>query len=429
MPLVNFLYGKGFKEAYIDDALSPKILHPRHLPAKSNVVLEIKRALEAPIGTPPLEVLARGRKNAVILVCDLTRDVPDQIIVPMLLDRLNRAGIADERVTLVVAGGAHRPITQEEAKQRFGEEVLSRVRLVNHNASDDESLTYIGTSSFGTDIFINRLVARSDLVIGTGCIIPHVIAGYGGGRKIVLPGVAGEKTIATNHNFASQEGVGFCRLHGNIVHEEMMEAARMARLEFIVNVIWSGEGKLVEAVAGDMEAAWLKGVEVAAYMYTCPVDSPCDLFITSGGGNPSDINFYQAVRGMQVGLPIVRRGGAIVLVAECVEGVGSEHLYNWLREASVPDEVTRRISEEGFGVRGEHIAAFLCEKVFPYFKVFLVSSLPPKQVEDMMMIPASTVEEAIELAMDYLAKRTPNVIVNPYGAKVVPVLKGGCYVG
>jgi len=395
------------------------VLHPQELPVEKDIAAAVHSALTAPIDSKPLSVLAHGRRNPVILVSDLTRDVPDGIIVPLILDELNKAGVPDERITVIVALGAHRPITREEALERFGNDVLSRVRLINHNASDKDSLVHIGTSSFGNRIWINRLVAESDLVIGTGVILPHVIAGYGGGRKIVLPGVTGEETIAKNHSMT--KGVGFCRLRGNTVHEEMVEAARMARLEFIINVVWNGEGDLVKVVAGEMEAAWKYGVDVAARIYTASVESPCDLLITSGGGAPTDINFYQAVRGLQVGLPVVRDGGVIILVAECTEGVGSTPLYTWLRDATAPEDVLRRVKEEGFKIHGEHIAAYLCEHVFPRVKVFLVSSLSNKIVEEMMMTPAGTVEEAVELAMKYLRQRTPSVIVNPYGAKVVLV--------
>jgi len=419
MKRIDLLYGQGTKTVSLDEELRVKILHPQVLSVKEDVAAEVRRAMEAPIGSQRLSVLARGRRDAVILACDLTRDVPDAVIIPIILDELNEAGIPDERIMIVIACGGHRLITQEEAQERFGNSVLSRVRFVNHDASDKASLAFIGTSSFGNEIWINRLVAESDLVIGSGVILPHVIAGYGGGRKIVLPGVAGEETIGKNHSMT--EGVGFCRLRGNTIHEEMVEAARMARLEFIVNVVWNGEGELIKVVAGEMEAAWKKGVDVAARMYTASVESPCDLLITSGGGAPTDMNFYQAVRGLQVGLPVVRDGGAIILVAECPEGVGSEPLYTWLRDAPAPKDVLRRIKEEGFKIHGEHIAAYLCEHVFPRFTVFLISSLPSKIVEEMMMTPVGTVEEAVELAIEYFGKRNPSVTVNPYGAKVVPV--------
>jgi len=419
MQKIELLYGRDKKTVSLREDLQVEVLHPQTLPVKDDITVEIRRAMETPIGSDRLSMLARGRRGAVILACDLTRDVPDAAIIPMILDELNEAGIPDERITVIVALGVHRPITQEEALERFGDEVLSHIRFINHNASDKDSLVRIGTSSFGNEIWINRLVAESDLVIGTGVILPHVIAGYGGGRKIVLPGVAGEETIAKNHSMT--KGVGFCRLRGNTIHEEMVEAARMARLEFIVNVVWNGERELVKVVAGEIGAAWKHGVDLAARMYTASVESPCALLITSGGGAPTDINFYQAVRGLQVGLPVVRDGGAIILVAECTEGVGSEPLYTWLRDAAAPKDVLRRIKEEGFKIHGEHIAAYLCEHVFPRFKVFLVSSLPSKIVEEMMMTPVGTVEEAVELAIEYLGKRNPSVTVNPYGAKVVPV--------
>lgn len=427
MKRIELLYGRGTKTASLDEELRVKVLHPQALPVKEDVAAEVRRAMEAPIGSERLSVLGRGRRDAVILACDLTRDVPDAVIIPMILDELNEAGIPDERIMIVIACGGHRPITREEAQERFGNGVLSRVRWVNHDASDKASLVCIGTSSYDTEIWINRLVAESDLIIGTGCIIPHVIAGYGGGRKLIVPGVAGEATIRRNHRPANvnTEGVGFCRVKGNVIHEELTEAARVAGLEFIVNVVWNGEGQLVKAVAGDMEAAWNHGVKVAARLYTVSVRGRYDILLTSGGGAPTDVNFYQAVRGMQVGVPLVRDGGAIILVAECTEGVGSDPLYTWLRDATCPKDILDRRDRGQFDIHGEHIACYLCDRVFPRMRVFLVSSISPKIVEEMMMTPAETVEEAMEGAVSHVGITKPRVVVNPYGAKVVPTLEGG----
>lgn len=423
---VSLLYGEGEKFASLPRGIDVTIARPESRPAVIDSVQEIRRAMREPIGSSMLQDIARGRQDAIILVCDLTRDVPDAMILPILLDELNEAGIPDSAIRAMVAGGGHRRITQDEARQRFGDEVLSRIDILGHDANDRDTLVKIGTTSHGTPVWINREVAESELVLGTGCIIPHVIAGYGGGRKLIIPGVAGEETIRTNHRPANinHPGVGFCRLAGNVIHDELMEAARMAKLDFIVNVVWAPDGKLVQVVAGDMEAAWEEGVRTADAMYAFPMEHPVDLLVTSGGGAPTDVNFYQSVRGMQVGVPVVRSGGAIVLVAECTEGVGSEPLYSWLRDATCPADVLRRRDREGFDIHGEHIACYLCERVFPEYAVFLVSSLPKAQVKEMMMRPASTVDEAIEQALQYLGSRQAKVLVNPYGAKAVPHLKG-----
>ncbi len=427
MTQIRLLYGQGDRKVTLPDTVELAIANPKTPPSIADMEAEIRRAMCEPIGSPRLVDLAAGRKNATILVCDLTRDVPDDVILPIVLDELNEAGIPDADIQAVVAGGGHRPITCKEAEERFGVTLLNRIKFVDHDADDIGGLVKIGTTSFGTPVWINRDVAESDLVLGTGCIIPHVIAGYGGGRKLIVPGVAGVETIRRNHRpeNLSHPGVGFCQLTGNVIHEELMEAARMARLDFIVNVVWAADGGLVQTVAGDMEKAWQEGVRTADAMYICPVEHPVDLLITSGGGAPTDINFYQAVRGMQVGVPVVRDGGAIILVAECTEGVGSDPLYTWLRDADCPKAVLERRDRDGFDIHGEHIACYLCERVFPRHAVFLVSSLPVRQVEEMMMTPAATVDEALKLALDYLGDRDASVFVNPYGAKAVPRLKGG----
>lgn len=423
---VALLYGKGQQVVSLPESLDLTIASPTPRPAVSDAEGEIRRALASPIGSPRLRDIASNRKDAIILVCDLTRDVPDSVIVPMLLDELNEAGIDDSAIRVMVAGGGHRRITKDEARQRFGDVVLSRVEVMHHDAGDRDSLVMIGTTSYGTPVWINCDVAESDLVLGTGCIIPHVIAGYGGGRKLIIPGVAGEETIRLNHRpeNVNRPGVGFCRLVGNVIHEELMEAARMAKLDFIINVVWSSDGALVQAVAGDMEAAWEEGVRTADKMYAFPLDRPVDLLITSGGGAPTDVSFYQAVRGMQVGVPAVRPGGAIVLVAECAEGVGSEPLYTWLRDATCPVDVLRRRDREGFDIHGEHIACYLSERVFLHYDVLLVSSLPEAQVKEMMMTPCASANEAVGVALERLGSREVPILVNPYGPKAIPRLKG-----
>jgi len=425
MTTAQLLYGRGTRTLELADSSDVTVIQPRALPPVPDAAREIERALSDPIGSPPLHTIARGRSDAMLLVCDLTRDVPDDVIVPRLLDELNAAGIPDRRIALMVAGGAHRRITSFEAKQRFGDNVLDRVELLHHDASDRQSHVYVGTTSDGTPVRIDRRVAESDLVLATGCIIPHTIAGYGGGRKLIVPGVASAETIRRNHRptNVAHPSVGFCRTHGNVIHEELMEAARMARLDFIVNVIWSPNGDLVQAVAGDMEKAWEAGVQVADSMYSVPLDRAFDLLVTSGGGAPADVNLYQAFRGLQVGVPAARSGGVIVLVAECTEGVGSAPLYEWLRDADRPEDVVARRDRGDFDIHGEHIACYLCSYVFPRYTVILVSSLPASQVEEMMMVPAPTVAAAVEQAVERLGSEVPSILVNPYGAKAVPRLE------
>ncbi len=418
----GLLYGSETRGVTIPAGVEALVLRPGSLPVAEDLAGEVRRALNAPIGAPPLAEHARGARDAIILVSDLTREVPDSVIVPMILGELNAAGIKDDKITLMVAGGTHRKITSDEARQRLGPDVLARVRLVPHDASDQSSLVRVGTTSHRTPVWVNRLVVETDLVIGTGCIIPHVIAGYGGGRKVIVPGAAGAETIRVNHRPANVNapGVGFCRLEGNVVHEDLMEAARMVGLDYIVNVVWNADGRLVRAVAGDMGAAWLEGVRAAEEMYTVKIAHQYDILVTSGGGMPTDVNFYQAVRGMQVGVPALRDGGPVVLAAECREGVGSAPLYEWLRDAACPEDVLRRRDRDGFDIHGEHIACYLCERILPKHQVFLVSSLPDEIVADMMMIPAASVQEAFERARQAHAGRSPSVLVNPYGARAVP---------
>lgn len=401
------------------------LLSPKDFPGVEDERDEIKRALENPIASKPLRKIAKSKSNAVILVTDITRHVPDHIIVPLLLEELNQAGIPDQKIKVIIATGTHRPATEEELHEMLGYEVLERVTVINHDANDLDNLIYIGQTKFGNKIWINKIVMQADVKVATGCILPHAIAGYGGGRKSILPGVAGEETIKYNHitlpQIVATPEIGFRLLKGNPIHEDMMEAAQLVGLDFIVNVVWNSKGELAKIVAGNFKRAWIEGVRVAEKMYTIKLQWQADVALTSGGGYPTDINLYQAIRGLQAVIPAVREGGIIILVAKCQEGTGSDELYNWLKEASTPEDVIQRVKEEGVFTIGVNMAYFLCKKILNKYKLILVSELSPRIVSEMMMYPAGSPREAIDKALSMIRSEAATVILNPYGAKVIPL--------
>ena len=419
---VELPYGHGKVEVKIPQKNLLKILVPSDIPPVINQVEAIKKAVENPIGSQPIPKLVQSKKakNAVIIISDLTRLVPDNIIVPILLDKLNEAGIPPGKVTVLVATGTHPPPAWKELKNRLGEELVNRVKIEIHNAKDDANLVYIGKTSVGNDIYINRIVTEADIKIGTGSIIPHIIAGYSGGRKIILPGVAGVKTIQYNHSFKfvlhpnARPGV----IHDNPISKDMEDAARLARLDFIVNVVLNAENEICYVVAGDPYEAWKAGVEVADKIYKTKLTTTVPILITDPGGYPFDIDLYQSLsKGVNPFWHVVQDRGVVILVARCNGGVGDKLMEQWLIEAKTPEDVINRGKSEGLKL-GPHVAWFTCYKVLRRAKIILVSDMPDDLVNKLLMTPAEDVETALNMAFEITGKES-KIAVIPSATKVV----------
>jgi len=303
----------------------------------------VKAAFEQPIGAPPLETLARTARNAVIIASDHTRPVPSKIIFPELLKRLREAN-PDIDITILIATGCHRGTTRAELIGKFGEEIVSREKIVVHDCEDEACLVGLGKLPSGGELKVNRLAAEADLLVAEGFIEPHFFAGFSGGRKSVLPGVAALKTVMGNHcaKFIASPYARAGILDNNPLHRDMVHAARAAGLKFIINVIINAEKKVIHAVAGDPIEAHLNGCEFLKKL--CRIQAPeADIVITGNGGYPLDQNVYQAVKGMTSGETVCREGGVIIMAAACSDGHGGESFYRQLRDAASPAELLRQI--------------------------------------------------------------------------------------
>lgn len=279
-------------------------------------------ALRTPIGSPCLRELAAGASNAVILCDDMTRPTPVHRILPHVLNELNLAGIRDSAITIIMANGTHRPMTQLEILTRVGEDVAARVEVVNHDYRNRSELVSWGNTRSGVPIWINRRVAAAGLVLGVGSIVPHRYCGWSGGAKIVQPGVCGEETtVATHLMMARDPGVRLGAVENSVRHE-MEEVARQARLAFIVNAVLNSDRQVVGCVAGDCVLAHRAGVRMAEAV--CAVDIPALADVVVVGSHPADLNFWQAGKAIYSADLAVKDGGTIVLVTPAAEGVG-EH--------------------------------------------------------------------------------------------------------
>lgn len=378
-------------------------------------------ALADPIGTEPLRRLASRKKEGkvVIVVNDVTRPTPYEHMLPPLLAELAAAGIQPGQICFVIATGIHRDNTEAENRKIFTEPVVETYRFINHNCR--ENLVKVGTLSDGTDLVINREVAEADLLITTGLIGLHYFAGYSGGRKSILPGVAREDLIARSHSQMTDPRATAGNYRDNPVHAIMMEAARKVGVDFILNVVTNDRKEIVGVVAGDLEVAWLEGVKLCERLFTVPVAAPADVVVASAGGYPKDINVYQAQKALENAAVATRPGGTVILAAACNEGYGEEVFARWMREAASIDDIFRRFAR-GFELGGHK--AYAIARILREKEVILVSDLPPQEVKNLFFQPAASVAAALELIE---AKYGPDykALLFPQAGMVLPRLESG----
>lgn len=342
---ISIPYGRGKMEADVPDCDLQGVF-TSSLPEPEMCGADyVRQALDAPIASPRLEDLAKGKRTAVVITSDHTRPVPSRVIMPQILARL-RLGNPALSITILVATGFHRATTREELVAKLGEDIVADEKIIVHDSGDATALTDAGTLPSGGRLLVNRLVMEADLVVAEGFIEPHFFAGFSGGRKSILPGVVSRETVMANHcaEFIASPLARTGNLDGNPIHRDMLFAAKTAKLAFIVNVVINARKEIVHAVAGDCEqahaagCAWLKDI--------CQVNVPTsDIVVTSNGGYPLDQNVYQSVKGMTAAEAACRDGGAIIMVASCRDGHGGQSFYDNLSKASSPRALLDRVMQ------------------------------------------------------------------------------------
>ena len=396
-------------------------IEPKPQAGCPNAKAEVARALKEPIpvGSKRLSEVALPESKVAIVVDDGTRKSPSDIMLLPVLDELNLAEVKDENITVIFGCGTHRAVKPEEAVMLLGEEAFKRVNTICHDCKAQD-LVNIGTTKHGNKVMVNRIFAEANVRVLLGEVGFHYYAGYGGGRKSVLPAVAGEETIKFNHALMLNANARTGVLEGNPVHEDMTEAAKLAKVDFIVNVVANGKGEIVKAFAGELEPVFQEAVKLVDEMFRVTVDRRADIAVVSCGGAPGDINLYQAYKAVDGALEVTKRGGVIILVAECPEGHGNQVFYDWMVRFPDLKSVEREIKRNF--IFGGHKAYYLL-KALQNHQIILVSSLPDYYASNIFKLKtARAVNDALNEAFN-IAGKAARVWTIPQGNHTLPEVK------
>ena len=427
MKTVKFPYGKNLIEYdFSGERFLGTLTSSLHgYDPKEQGIELVKAAMKNPIGSPSLYELAKGKKKIVLIASDHTRPVPSRVIVPPMLEEI-RAAEPDAEITILIATGCHRNTTREELVAKFGEEIVENERIEIHVSTDDSAMVHLGTLPSGGALRVNRIAAEADLLISEGFIEPHFFAGFSGGRKSVLPGVASRETVLANHcaEFIAHPSARTGVLAGNPIHADMLWAAKKAKLAYVVNVVINEKKEAIYAVAGDAEAAHLAGCAFLSKL--CRVAPKyADIAITTNGGYPLDQNIYQSVKGMTAAEATVKKDGVIIMLSRCNDGHGGESFYRQLAdEADISKSMAEILKRSRRETVPDQWEAQILLRILLHAKVIFVSDAPRQMIEDMHMIPAESLEEALRLAKQLLKNEQPTITAIPDGVAVMVVDEG-----
>jgi len=422
MPKIDFPYGKEYMSFDIPQNRLQAVLVSKlhgYTPPKGEIEL-VQDALLHPVGTPRLAEMVKGRNKVVLIASDHTRPVPSKVIIPQMLSEI-RLGNPDSDITILVATGCHRETTKEELISKFGEEIVKNEKIVVHDCDDAENLVSLGKLPSGGELIVNRIAVEADFLCSEGFIEPHFFAGFSGGRKSVLPGIAARKTVLANHcaAFIADPNARTGVLENNPIHCDMLYAARRARLDFIVNVVLDENKKVIHAVAGDCDLAHRKGT--AFLDHFCKVDAaPADIVITTNGGYPLDQNVYQAVKGMTAAEATVNQAGVIIMLAKSADGHGGEKFYETFRDEQNLNLLMQKfLATPAEETIPDQWQSQIFARVMQRAKVIYISDLPDEMIYDLQMIPAHSIQEALEMAEELVDDEKALITAIPDGVSVV----------
>lgn len=416
-------YGNSFQQAEVNESI---IVENIDLAGNDNIDCEeslLKKAMDNPIGSSKLEDMVKSDDNILIVVNDHTRPGPNKIIVNEIMERIAPKVKDGKQIKLIIATGSHRKPTREELVNILGENVIDKYEVLIHECKDEESLKYLGESLYNVPIYVNKALTECTFCIVTGLIAPHHSAGYSGGRKSIVPGLAGFNTLKIHHSLPIrpyEPAMG--NIYGNPFHEVALDVALKANVKFMVNAVQNPHKQNIAFVAGDLIEAHKQGVDICKDASEVIISEKADIVIASPGGYPRDRNLYQSQKALSVAEMLGNPDCTFIISAECRDGYGEGVLKEWLSAAANPQEVVERFKAEGYDVGSNK--AFMYARAMIKGKIIIVSEyLNKDELDEMMLGWAPNLEQALE---ETFKKKIPNkILVLPNAVNIIPTtLKG-----
>ena len=424
---MKFDYGKEGLELNLDPSWNTTIFHP----AKQDVLKEpkkkIKEVIKNPIGCLPLKEIVKSKDNlrtVCIVVSDATRPVPSHLILKPLIEELNDYNVLDHQITILIATGLHRPSHEDELERILGKDLKNRIKTIDHVATDIDSMIDLGKISENIPIFINKYYYKADLKIITGYVEPHFFFGFAGGRKSIIPGISGAQTIQANH---SAELIGspharFGVYKENPMHKNSIEGCKLVGVDFIINVCINENHQITQVGAGDIEKTHEKLVSYQMKHIFKEIKEPYDIVVCGNGGYPLDINLYQAVKSMAIGEMGVKKGGTIISVNECADGIGigQDKFKDLLFSGMSPEQMYKKILKKEIVVPDQWEIQVLT-RILMKAEIFVVSKLQESELGNIGLKYAETIEEAIKISLKNHGPRA-RILILPNGPQILPFL-------
>jgi len=413
-------YGENGLWVTLPDNLNIEVIRPCSFSGLQDEQGAIIEALRKPIGLPPLRRLVRPRDRVAIVFSDITHPMPNRRVLPPLLEEISH--VNRSQIVLINALGTHQPMTEEELESMLGREVTHNYRVLQHDSCDKSKLVYLGKSSFGHPIWINRFYMEASVRILTGLIEPHDFAGFSGGPKAVLPGIAGEESILGNHkgSMVGHPEASWGITAGNPIWEEMLEVATRTKPTFLLNVCLNRAKEIVQVFGGDMKKAHSAGVGFMKKAAMVQVKDMYDIVIASSAGYPADLNLYQSVKGMSAAAQIVKQGGSIILAAECRDGIPNYGDFGRiLKMAHSPQALLQIINQDDFQIRDQwsaQVQALAQLRADIYVKS---TYLTDEQIRSALLKPCHRIEDTLERLL-VVYGQSARIAVLPEGPQTIP---------
>ncbi|MFX0083006.1 MAG: nickel-dependent lactate racemase [Candidatus Hodarchaeota archaeon] len=423
---MKFDYGARGLDLTLDPSWNVSVLKPNEQKGLIDPIKKIREAIKNPLESKSLKDILKFKKvlnRICIVVSDSTRPVPSHLILEALIKELNEYGIQDNQILILIATGLHRRSKEDELDRILGSDLKNRLKTIDHVATDKNSLNYLGDTQDNIPIYINKHYLESDLKIVTGYVEPHFFFGFSGGRKAIVPGIAGEETIRANHsakNIASQYS-RFGVYKDNLMHRNAIEIAKLVEVDFAINVCINEKHEIVEVAAGDIEKIHEKLVGYQQKYIFEEIKDPYDIVVCGNGGYPLDLNLYQAVKSMAIGEMAVKKGGTIISVNECADGIGQESFKKLIFSGMSPNVLYDKIMKREITTPDQWEIQIL-SRILMKAEIVVVSSLNEKEIGNIGLKYAKTIEEGIRISLEK-AIQNAKILILPKGPQILPILK------